>query len=186
VRVDAIVLNGGSSSGKTSIARRLQELLGPTWLTLGIDDLIRALPNGDGYGGTGPSLEFHADGSIEVTEIFRRAEDAWYAGLAAIAGAGTGLVVDEVFLGGRRSQERLAGALSGVRVCWVGVRCDADMAAAREEARGDRLVGMARLQADQVHAGVAYDLVVDTTNATTEECARAIVAAVAEAPAADA
>ena len=42
-----IVLNGGSSSGKTSIARCLQRLLGPTWLTLGVDDLVRALPGGD-------------------------------------------------------------------------------------------------------------------------------------------
>jgi chloramphenicol 3-O-phosphotransferase len=43
-----IVLNGGSSSGKTSIARCLQRLLGPTWMTLDVDDLIRALPGGDG------------------------------------------------------------------------------------------------------------------------------------------
>jgi chloramphenicol 3-O-phosphotransferase len=42
-----IVLNGGSSSGKTSIARSLQRLLGTTWMTLGVDDLIRALPGGE-------------------------------------------------------------------------------------------------------------------------------------------
>ncbi|MGH9044898.1 MAG: phosphotransferase-like protein [Acidimicrobiales bacterium] len=45
--VEVVVLNGGSSSGKSSIARRLQSLLGPTWLVFGVDDLIRALPGGD-------------------------------------------------------------------------------------------------------------------------------------------
>jgi chloramphenicol 3-O-phosphotransferase len=40
---DVIVLNGGSSSGKSSIARRLQELLDELWVTLGVDDLLGAL-----------------------------------------------------------------------------------------------------------------------------------------------
>lgn len=39
-----IVLNGGSSSGKSSIARCLQELLPDPWLTLGADTLVDALP----------------------------------------------------------------------------------------------------------------------------------------------
>ena len=44
--VDVIVLNGGSSSGKSSLAACLQERLEGTWLTLGVDDLIRALSHG--------------------------------------------------------------------------------------------------------------------------------------------
>jgi chloramphenicol 3-O phosphotransferase len=81
-----------------------------------------------------------------------------------------------VFLGGRASQERLAQALSGLAVLWVGVRCDPEVAAARERERRDRIVGMARLQAEQVHAGVVYDIRVDTTTATTAECARIVIA----------
>jgi chloramphenicol 3-O phosphotransferase len=168
-----IVLNGGSSSGKTSIARGLQELLPSPWLRLGIDDLIRAMPD------TAPDavvgLDFAADGSITVGDEFRRAERSWYEGLAAIARDGTGLVVDEVFLGGAASQERLAAALAGLRVFWVGVRCDASVASEREAARGDRFEGMARAQAEAVHEGVVYDLEVDTAAATSMECARAIV-----------
>ena len=63
-------------------------------------------------------------------------------------------------MGGRSAQERLAAALSGVPVVWVGVRCDPDVAEARGRARVDRLPGMARLQAGRVHEGVVYDLVV--------------------------
>jgi chloramphenicol 3-O phosphotransferase len=82
--------------------------------------------------------------------------------------------VDEVFLGGRSSQERLAVALSGVPVVWVGVRCEPDTAEARERLRPDRVAGMARLQAERVHDGVVYDLVVDTTAEAAAACAKVV------------
>lgn len=113
----------------------VQRMLGPTWMSLGVDDLIRALPGGDelddllraqrGVGepvGAEGSIQFAADGSIALGERFRRAEASWYAGLAAIGRCGTGLIIDEVFMGGRASQERLAAALSDLPVLWVGVR----------------------------------------------------------------
>lgn len=188
VTAPVVVLNGGSSSGKTSIARCLQKLLGPTWMLLGVDDLIRALPRGDeideligsqhGLGtpvGTQGSIQFGTDGSVSVGEDFRRAEASWYAGLAAIGRCATGLIVDEVFMGGRSSQERLATALSDLPVLWVGVRCEPDIATARERGRPDRVAGMARLQAERVHQGVVYDMVVDTTSTSASDCARAVV-----------
>ena len=60
-------------------------------------------------------------------------------------------------------------------VIWVGVRCDAAVATAREACRGDRVVGMAASQADVVHRGVTYDIEVDTTRISTADCARLIV-----------
>jgi chloramphenicol 3-O phosphotransferase len=63
-------------------------------------------------------------------------------------------------------------------VLWVGVRCDAEIAAAREVARGDRAPGMAALQAETVHAGVTYDLEVDMSATEALACARAIAARV--------
>jgi len=52
------------------------------------------------------------------------------------------------------------------------------VAAERERVRGDRAVGMARRQAETVHRGIAYDLVVDTTHATPAQAAAIVVAAV--------
>ena len=86
------------------------------------------------------------------------------------------VIVDEVFLGGAVSQQRWQKALSGLQVLWVGVRCESSVAAGRELARGDRVVGMAELQADVVHQGVFYDLEVDTTHIEALECARIIAA----------
>lgn len=79
-------------------------------------------------------------------------------------------------VGGVSSQQRWQKALGGLQVLWVGVRCERTVAAGREVARGDRVTGMAVSQAHVVHAGVFYDLEVDTTHAESMECARAIAA----------
>jgi chloramphenicol 3-O phosphotransferase len=176
MRPGVIVLNGGSSSGKSSLAACLQRRLEGTWLTLGIDDLIRALSHGPTDTTTAGSLEIRSDGSVVVGDTFRRAESAWYEGLAAMARAGTGIIIDEVFLDGAKSQARLRIALEGLSVLWVGVRCQAVVDEARELQRSDRNIEMARDQAERVHRGVSYDVVVDTSGTAADECALAIEA----------
>ncbi|MFE6667789.1 chloramphenicol phosphotransferase CPT [Streptomyces sp. NPDC057697] len=169
-----IVLNGGSSSGKSSIARCLQEVLPDPWLTLGTDTLVEAMPVSLTESETG--IEFAPDGEVVVGPEFRTLETAWIEGVTTMARAGAGVIVDEVFLGGADSQQRWEKALDGVRVLWVGIRCASAVATAREAARGDRVPGMAAAQADLVHQGVRYDIEVDTTRREPMECARIIAA----------
>lgn len=128
-----IVLNGGSSSGKSGIVRWLQEVLPDPW-------------------------------------------PAFAEGIAAMARAGAGVIVDDVFLGGPHSRERRQKALAGLDVQWVGVRCDGAVAEGREIARGDRVRGMAASQAHVVHEGVRYDVEVDTTHTEALACAHTIAA----------
>jgi hypothetical protein len=59
-------------------------------------------------------------------------------------------------------------------VLWVGVRRDHEIAADREIAPGDRVIGMAASQAEVVHTGVVYDSEVDTSHTESLDCARAI------------
>jgi chloramphenicol 3-O phosphotransferase len=176
VPTQVIVLNGGSSSGKSGIARCLQAVLPDPWLTFGVDTLIQAMPASSGMPAGG--IEFAPDGAVVVGPEFRALEAAWIAGIAAMARAGARIIVDEVFLGGAVSQQRWTKALGALRVLWVGVRCDGAIAAGRELARGDRVIGMAVAQAEIVHQGVVYDLEVDTTRAEALECARVIAARV--------
>ncbi|SEG90199.1 chloramphenicol 3-O phosphotransferase [Actinacidiphila yanglinensis] len=174
-----IILNGGSSSGKSSLARALQDALpGPPWLTFGTDTLVEALPARMRGGDAGDGIAFGPDGEVVPGADFRRLDDAWALGMAAAARAGAHLVIDEVFLGGAASQTRWRDALSGMDVLWVGVRCDPEVAAAREAARGDRTPGMAARQAALVHEGVSYDLEVDTSRSDPASCARTIAARV--------
>ncbi|MFF2331724.1 MULTISPECIES: chloramphenicol phosphotransferase CPT [unclassified Streptomyces] len=167
-----IVLNGGSSSGKSGIARCLQAVLPDPWLAFGVDTLIEAMPASMRTSDTG--IEFAPDGEVVVGPAFRTLETAWIEGVATMARAGARVVVDEVFLGAADSQQRWRKALGGVEVLWVGVRCESAVAEAREIARGDRVAGMAAAQADVVHQGVLYDLEVDTTRSESMECARII------------
>jgi chloramphenicol 3-O phosphotransferase len=169
-----IVLNGGSSSGKSGIARCLQAVLPDPWLVLGVDTLIQAMPASMRASDAG--IEFAPDGEVIVGPEFRTLETAWIEGVAAMACAGARVIADEVFLGGAASQQRWQTALGGLDVLWVGVRCQSAVAAGRELARGDRVTGMATSQADVVHRGVVYDLEVDTTHVESVECARIIAA----------
>ncbi|MEV3972551.1 chloramphenicol phosphotransferase CPT [Streptomyces sp. NPDC050698] len=178
--VRVIVLNGGSSSGKSGIVRCLQEVLPGPWLAFGVDSFVDALPAR--LRGSDGGITFAADGGVRVGAEFRALDAAWTEGIAAMARAGAGIIVDDVFLGGPASRQRWEKALSGLAVLWVGVRCDSDVAAAREIARGDRGRGMAASQARIVHEGLSYDVEVDTTHTESLECACAIATHLTRSP----
>jgi chloramphenicol 3-O phosphotransferase len=133
VVTQVIVLNGGSSSGKSGIVRCLQAVLPDPWLAFGVDDLIQAMPLAMRASDAG--IEFAPDGEVVVGPEFRTLEAAWIKGIAAMTRAGARVIVDEVFLGGVASQQRWQRALAGLQVLWVGVRCDGAVAAGREVAR---------------------------------------------------
>ncbi|MFC9001911.1 chloramphenicol phosphotransferase CPT [Streptomyces microflavus] len=172
MKTQVIVLNGGSSSGKSGIARCLQAVLPDPWLALGTDTMVDAMPASLRASDSG--IAFGPDGGVSVGPRFRELEDAWTEGVAAMARAGARIIVDEVFLSGAAGQRRWSERLGGLGVLWVGVRCEPEVAAGRETARGDRVAGMAASQAELVHRGVAYDLEVDTTRTEAMACARTI------------
>ena len=167
-----IVLNGGSSSGKSSIARALQEILPGIWLTFGVDTFIDSLPDRGDSPRAG--ITYERDGTISFSAEYRELESAWYTALSSMAGSGAHLILDEVFLSGSAGQERLGSSFHDVSMAWVGVHCAPDTAAAREARRADRVEGMARQQALSVHSGLRYDFQVNTTDRSTDECARDI------------
>ena len=175
--ITCIILNGGSSSGKTSIARALQNRLPGHWLRFSIDDLIDAMPSSmlessDGVG-------IGSDGAVWPGAAFRRLESAWMHGIAAMIHGGAPVIIDEVFLTGTEGRQRWEGVLANFAVLWVGVHCDAEVAAQREQRRPDRVRGMAERQAAAVHVGMTYDVAVDTTHRSAEDCARSIVQRIA-------
>lgn len=177
--ISVIVLNGASSSGKSAIARALQTELREPWLTFGVDTLIEAMPST--MASTEDGIAFHPDGTVSPGTRFRELEAAWMEGIAAMARAGARVIIDDVFLSGPAAQGRWRATLSGLNVLWVGVHCEVRVAEAREAARGDRIIGMARSQARIVHEGIDYDLVVDTTSTDAAACAQEIAARVAGA-----
>lgn len=139
---------------------------------LGVDDLLAAiLP----YGDDPDLLHVTGDGVVHVTDAFRRAEAAWYAGVSAIAQRAPGLILDEVLLDGRSSQARLLNALADLPLVWIGVVCNLAVGQRRERLRGDRVAGMHEQQRQRVHEGVKYDYVIDTSRLGVDEAAQEVV-----------
>lgn len=167
-----IMLNGGSSAGKTSIAEALQNILPGAWLRFSIDDLIGAMPSRLLTASEGVGLAW--DGQVRPGPAFRTLEAAWMQGIAAMARAGADIIIDDVFLEGAASRSRWEQVLADVGVLWVGVYCDAEVAAQRERQRPDRIPSMAERQAKLVHAGMVYDVEVNTTHASPADCAHRI------------
>jgi chloramphenicol 3-O phosphotransferase len=167
-----VIFNGGSSSGKTTLARRLQSSLTTPWLLLGIDVFIWMLPSEMTVRPEGITVN---DGVITRGEEFLRLYDGFRSAVAALARDGVDVLIDEVLLDPPADRRAWSEALRDLDVCWIGVRCAPEIAAARELERGDRPAGGAQQQALTVHAGMQYDLEVDTS-VLEEDAAFAVIA----------
>ncbi|HTU85756.1 MAG TPA: AAA family ATPase [Solirubrobacteraceae bacterium] len=174
-----VILNGASSSGKTTLAEHFRDAKaseGECWLLLGIDDFLIKLPEQwfayPGYGGpfrdAGVRYEPYSEGlEPRVGEVGRRLLAAYHEAVAACARVGFNVLVDDVCFD-EHSAAGWQDALAGLPAAFVAVRCEPDIAEAREQARGDRLPGLARGLSGLVHRDLAYDFEVDTSCADIE------------------
>ena len=163
-----IFLNGTSSSGKSSIAKELLQILDEPYFHMPVD-------------------AFHAMrtrreiSQEELPAVLRRTWMGYHRAVAGMAAAGNNVVVDHVL----SEDWRLADCLelfSAAHVVLVGVRCSLEELERREQARGDRPAGLAAMQFQRVHAHGVYDLECDTTTAGALDCARQIVAFLPQRP----
>ncbi len=185
-----IFLNGPSSSGKTAIVKVLQELLEEPFLHVGVDMFYHMMPKR--YFGIDPSkddpayLGFRWKTSTQDDKtwydltpgtIGYRMLNGMHRAIAAIASAGNNIIVDEnVIYEGQ--MEGYLRTLKDFDVLFVGVHCSLDEIERREHERGDRWIGHAKGHYHLTHAFIdehgSYDLEIDSTNSTPEECAMII------------
>jgi chloramphenicol 3-O phosphotransferase len=172
-----VLLNGVGSAGKSSIAKALQAITRDVFLHVQMDAFFDMLPKASIGHPDGVTFETIEDGDhpsviIRSGPLARRAFRGMRHAVAAMAAQGNDLIVDEVLLG--ETWTEYARLLAPFQVFLVGVHARLDTLEAREKARGDRLIGLARWQFDRVHSGVVYDLEVDTDHASPMECASLI------------
>jgi chloramphenicol 3-O phosphotransferase len=178
-----VLLNGVSSVGKSSIAKALQRIAARPMLHVQMDAFLEMMPPGAFGDPAGYTFETsEADGkpvtAITSGPILALAMKSLRAAVAAMAEAGADLVVDEVIWNPADLvdyRRRLAGHTFHA----VGLVAPLAVVEAREAARGDRTLGLARWQHDKVHAGMAYDLELDTSLSAPEALAVRIKAAFA-------
>lgn len=184
-----IILNGAPRSGKSSIAAAIQEAFDGVWMNLGVDGSIRGTPEryrpgvglrpgpGDGrFGGDRPELE------PLVPVLYA----ALYESIAAHSRLGVNVVADTTHHGAIHPGllADCARRLAGLPVLFVGVRCPIEVIMERRKASepgryetgtpSDPIPAPARLWQEEVHKPGIYDLEVDTSLLSPEQCTDAI------------
>jgi chloramphenicol 3-O phosphotransferase len=172
-----ILLNGAGSAGKSSLARALQNVLSEPWLHVALDSFLEMFPDRfhddpEGFLGRNEIDEDKPQIAIEIGAAGRRLLKGMRLSVAAMAGAGNNLIVDDVILDGGLSEYE--ALLSEIRFLKVGVFAPLAVLEDRELKRGDRMLGLSRWQFPRVHVGVCYDLEVDTSLADPVACANGI------------
>lgn len=173
-RAKIVLLNGVGSAGKSSIAKALQTITADPFLHVQMDVFIDMLPE---------ALQEHPEGfayetlyenkkplvAIRCGPVGERTLRGMRHAIAALAGQGNNLIVDDVLCNGEIAE--YVTLLAPFDLYLVGVFAPLDILEARELRRGDRMIGLARWQYERVHKDIVYDLEIDTSVATPAECA---------------
>ncbi|MES2465252.1 MAG: chloramphenicol phosphotransferase [Armatimonadota bacterium] len=165
-----ILLSGTSSAGKTSLALALQTLLPDPYFRISSDDQFALL-----------HPRFLRPGTPERESVRFPMVRAYYHTLAAVASSGSSVIADTILMPDwtdvtemHQVNVECLGLLQSERVYFIGVVCSLKELERRERERGNRGAGSARAQFALVHAHGCYDVTVDTSEKSPEECAKEI------------
>jgi chloramphenicol 3-O phosphotransferase len=186
-----VILNGAPRSGKSSIAEAIQDSFDGVWLNLGVDSSFRMTPERyrPGIGlRPGPGPERGGD-RPDLEPLVPLLYAALYESIAAHSRLGLNVVVDVGHHGAIHPHllADCARRLAGLPVLFVGIRCPIDVIMQRRNVaqpgrEGQYITGTpgepvpppVALWQDEVHKPGIYDLEVDTSQLTPEQCAELI------------
>lgn len=166
-----IILNGASSSGKTTLVRALQGALPDPYLDAGLDRFLWMLP---GRYLNQPLWDDVLGRATSAGQTGYRLVLGMHRAIAALSRAGIGVVADHVLVEPDWVID-CAAVLADLPAWLIGVRCPPEVLAEREAQRGDRTLGQAVAQHERVHVHGEYDGEVDTSQLSPEECAATIL-----------
>jgi chloramphenicol 3-O phosphotransferase len=151
-----ILLNGASSSGKSTLAQALQQRLSLPFWHYSIDHLLAAniLPRARIDGGEFPWLD-------QREQFF----EGFHNSLPAFAAAGNNLIVEHI-VETRLWMNRLLVLLESFDVFFVGLHCPLEELERRERERGNRRIGEARADFAVTHGFGRYDIELMSTDGT--------------------
>ncbi len=167
-----VVLNGASSSGKSTLLAALQLALPEPFLAAGLDRFLWMLP---ARYLDRPLWDDVLGRATHAGSTGHRLVAGMHRAIRALALAGNHVLADHVLVESAWVAD-CADQLADLPAFLIGVRCPLAVLEARERARQDRTLGQARAQFDRVHAGIAYDLEVDTARHDPEACAQRVLA----------
>lgn len=168
-----IVLNGASSSGKTSIVQALVTLLDDQCVCTGLDEIMaRVQPFGAEDGNklirSLRILYFTAtDGRLRLFKQMHREIMAHYNMHHTV-------IVETAYMDPRALHDA-AEQFALLNAFLVGIKPPLSVSLEWERQRGDRPIGQAQKHYDQVHAHGIYDLEIDSSRMTPADCAKQIL-----------
>jgi chloramphenicol 3-O phosphotransferase len=181
-----IWLQGGPSTGKSSIARRMlaASATGEAWLHTGDEHVIAGVPQrliaplGPSHppvdGWYIPVVDRTLLGRPRAGPVALQILDAMYQGAAAMARVGVHVILDDVVWEGAVAE--LAGrAMRDIPHLIVEVNCDVAVALEREAHRSERYRGAVAAYASEPPLVTEPDVRLDTTRRTSDECAMELV-----------
>ncbi len=157
-----IMLNGVSSSGKSTLAKELERRL-PGFFHLSVDDFDKVVN----------AMEDREAGRLIPVET----EYFFHRTVAMFSDRGVNLIVDQILHDGFTTEDAIK-TLGAHPVVFVGVHCPVEELRKREEARGDRQVGQGEAQLAYVHQqGEVYDVEVNTFHEGLDSCGERVMRA---------
>ncbi|MDZ4278739.1 MAG: chloramphenicol phosphotransferase [Dehalococcoidia bacterium] len=192
-----IVLNGAPRSGKSSIVTVIQETFDGLWMNLGVDVFVRQVTP-ERYR---PGIGLRPGGERQELEpLVPVLFAAMYESIAAHSRLGLNVVVDighhDAYAHPRQILVDSAQRLEGLPALFVGVRCPIEVIMERRNAgqvgrEGEYATGSTaetvpppvRLWQREVHTPGIYDLEVDTSVLSPEDCAEVIRKRLEDGPA---
>jgi chloramphenicol 3-O phosphotransferase len=167
-----IVLNGASSAGKTLTAQALMARMGSDTVLTGLDEVLeRTQPFGPENGGILRALRITR---FQLTDGRQRLFKTLHRDAVTMLQAGRSVIMETALMD-RRALIDAAECFAMVRAYFIGMKPPLAVSEQWEAQRGDRHIGQARRHYDLVHAHGVYDMVLDTSTLSPDQCADAIV-----------
>jgi chloramphenicol 3-O phosphotransferase len=162
-----IVISGGSGTGKSTLAKALQEALLPeTWLHFSLDTILYCLPQ---------SILDRANLHNDWSPIDgKRITDSTYDCARALLDAGHKIIFDCVVVS-EKGAATLLDAFKDYSPVFVGLSCSWEETERRTRARGDRTLDEAQMSFRKAGKHLKHDYAFDTTGATPESMAHQLV-----------
>ncbi|MCQ3938503.1 MAG: chloramphenicol phosphotransferase [Chloroflexi bacterium] len=166
-----IFINGTLSSGKTSLLKLLQKNLPEPYLDMSVDKFIWMLPSR--YLDR-PLWDEVLGKALQAGPVGWSLFSGMHHAIAAAASRGNNILADHVFVE-KSWVDECAELFGGMNAFLIGLQCPLEVLEQREKDRKDRTLGQARLQYDVIHKYTKYDLELDTSVLSIEECADRII-----------
>ncbi len=173
-----IFINGTSSSGKTSLLKLLQKKLPEPFLDMGIDKFIWMLP---GRYLDRPLWDDVLGKAVQPGPVGWSLFSGMHHAIAAAASRGNNILADHVFVE-KAWVDECASLFADMNAYLIGLMCPLEILEQRERDRKDRTLGQAKMQYKVIHKFTQYDLELDTSKLTTEECAEQVIARLTNSP----